>query len=97
MLVVSIFGFLAGGVWVGLTLAGTAWLGMELFSNRPAGDAMAITIWGAASSWPLTALPLFLWMGEILFRSRLSQDRSEERRVGKECVSTGRSGLSPDQ
>ncbi len=74
MLVVSIFGLLAGGVWVGLTLAGTAWLGMELFSSRPAGDAMAITIWGASSSWTLTALPLFLWMGEILFRSRLSQD-----------------------
>lgn len=74
LLVVSIFGFLASGVWVGLTLAGTAWLGMELFSSRPAGDAMAITIWGASSSWTLTALPLFLWMGEILFRSRLSQD-----------------------
>ncbi len=74
LLVVSIFGFLACGVWVGLTLAGTAWLGMELFSSRPAGDAMAITIWGASSSWTLTALPLFLWMGEILFRSRLSQD-----------------------
>ncbi|NYT60895.1 TRAP transporter large permease subunit [Alcaligenaceae bacterium] len=74
LLILSIFGFLAGGVWVGLTLAGAAWLGMELFSNRPAGDAMAITIWGAASSWTLTALPLFLWMGEILFRSRLSQD-----------------------
>src|SRR5690554_4830328 len=74
LLIVSIFGFLASGVWVGLTLAGTAWLGMELFSSRPAGDAMAITIWGASSSWTLTALPLFLWMGEILFRSRLSQD-----------------------
>jgi len=74
LLVVSLFGFLAGGVWVGLTLAGTAWLGMELFSTRPAGDAMAITIWGASSSWTLTALPLFLWMGEILFRTRLSQD-----------------------
>src|SRR3546814_11439237 len=73
LLIASIFGFLACGTWVGLTLAGTAWLGMELFSNRPAGDAMAITIWGAASSWTLTALPLFLWMGEILFRSRLSQ------------------------
>ncbi|NYT36623.1 TRAP transporter large permease subunit [Allopusillimonas soli] len=74
VLVLSIFGFLACGVWVGLTLAGTAWLGMAMFSSRPAGDAMAITIWGAASSWTLTALPLFLWMGEILFRSRLSQD-----------------------
>jgi len=74
MLVISIIGFLACGVWVGLTLAGAAWLGMEVFSARSAGDAMAITIWGAASSWTLTALPLFLWMGEILFRTRLSQD-----------------------
>lgn len=74
LLVISIFGFLASGVWVGLTLAGTAWLGMEIFASRPAGDAMAITIWGAASSWTLTALPLFLWMGEILFRTRLSTD-----------------------
>ncbi|HWS05036.1 MAG TPA: TRAP transporter large permease subunit, partial [Burkholderiaceae bacterium] len=42
--------------------------------SRPAGDAMAVTIWGSASSWTLTALPLFIWMGEILFRTRLSQD-----------------------
>ncbi|MDM9557826.1 TRAP transporter large permease [Bordetella petrii] len=74
LLVVSIFVLLGCGVWVGLTLAGTAWIGMELFSSRPAGDAMAVTIWGAASSWTLTALPLFLWMGEILFRTRLSED-----------------------
>jgi C4-dicarboxylate transporter, DctM subunit len=47
---------------------------MELFSSRPAGDAMAVTIWGTASSWTLTALPLFVWMGEILFRTRLSED-----------------------
>lgn len=47
---------------------------MALFSTRPAGDAMAVTIWGTASSWTLTALPLFVWMGEILFRTRLSED-----------------------
>ena len=74
LLVISIFTLLGCGVWVGLTLAGTAWIGMEIFSSRPAGDAMAVTIWGAASSWTLTALPLFLWMGEILFRTRLSED-----------------------
>jgi tripartite ATP-independent transporter DctM subunit len=61
-------------VWIGLTLSGVAWIGMQLFSSRPAGDAMAVTIWGSASSWTLTALPLFVWMGEILFRTRLSQD-----------------------
>jgi tripartite ATP-independent transporter DctM subunit len=47
---------------------------MELFTSRPAGDAMATIIWTASSSWSLTALPLFIWMGEILFRTRLSED-----------------------
>ena len=72
LLIVSLFALLGSGVWIGLTLAGVAWIGMELFSSRPAGDAMALTIWGSASSWTLTALPLFVWMGEILFRTKLS-------------------------
>ena len=74
LLVLSLFLILGSGVWIGLTLSGVAWIGMQLFSSRPAGDAMAVTIWGSASSWTLTALPLFIWMGEILFRTRLSQD-----------------------
>lgn len=73
LLIVSLFALLGSSVWIGLTLAGVAWIGMELFSSRPAGDAMAVTIWGAASSWTLTALPLFVWMGEILFRTKLSE------------------------
>ena len=74
LLVVALFALLGSGVWIGLALAGVAWIGMTLFSSRPAGDAMAVTIWGTASSWTLTALPLFVWMGEILFRTRLSED-----------------------
>jgi tripartite ATP-independent transporter DctM subunit len=74
LLVVALFVLLGTGVWIGLALAGVAWIGMELFSARPAGDAMAVTIWGSSSSWTLTALPLFVWMGEILFRTRLSED-----------------------
>ncbi|MEO5733223.1 MAG: TRAP transporter large permease subunit [Rubrivivax sp.] len=74
LLVVALFAILGSGVWIGLTLSGVAWIGMALFSSRPAGDAMAVTIWGSSSSWTLTALPLFVWMGEILFRTRLSQD-----------------------
>jgi C4-dicarboxylate transporter DctM subunit len=74
LLIASLFLILASGVWIGLTLSGVAWIGMQLFSSRPAGDAMAVTIWGSASSWTLTALPLFIWMGEILFRTRLSED-----------------------
>jgi C4-dicarboxylate transporter DctM subunit len=73
LLIVALFALLGSGVWIGLTLAGVAWIGMQLFSSRPAGDAMAITVWGAASSWTLTALPLFVWMGEILFRTKLSE------------------------
>ncbi|OYU13314.1 MAG: C4-dicarboxylate ABC transporter permease [Comamonadaceae bacterium PBBC1] len=74
LLVLTLFLILGSGVWIGLTLSGVAWIGMQMFSARPAGDAMAVTIWGSASSWTLTALPLFIWMGEILFRTRLSQD-----------------------
>ncbi|MCO5123422.1 MAG: TRAP transporter large permease subunit [Rhizobacter sp.] len=74
LLIAALFLILASGVWIGLTLSGVAWIGMELLSTRPAGDAMAVTIWGSSSSWTLTALPLFIWMGEILFRTRLSQD-----------------------
>ena len=74
LLVLTLFLILASGVWIGLALSGVAWVGMQMFSARPAGDAMAMTIWGSASSWTLTALPLFIWMGEILFRTRLSQD-----------------------
>ncbi|HXF45780.1 MAG TPA: TRAP transporter large permease subunit [Burkholderiaceae bacterium] len=73
-LIAALFILLGTGVWIGLALMGVAWLGMELFSTRPAGDAMAVTVWGSASSWTLTALPLFVWMGEILFRTRLSED-----------------------
>ncbi|MGP1628790.1 MAG: TRAP transporter large permease [Giesbergeria sp.] len=74
LLVATLFLILGSGVWIGLTLSGVAWIGMQLFASRPAGDAMAVTIWGSSSSWTLTALPLFIWMGEILFRTRLSQD-----------------------
>ncbi len=68
-----LFTLLGTGVWVGLALMGVAWVGMELFT-RPVGDVMLTTIWSASSSWTLTALPLFIWMGEILFRTRLSED-----------------------
>jgi len=71
---VALFALLGGSVWVGLALMGVAWLGMELFTTRPAGDAMLTTIWASSSSWTLTALPLFIWMGEILYRTRLSED-----------------------
>ncbi len=69
-----LFLFLGSGIWVGLALLGVAFVGMELFTTRPVGDTMITTIWTSSSSWTLTALPLFIWMGEVLYRTRLSED-----------------------
>jgi len=66
--------FLGTGIWVALSMVGVSAIGMLFFTSRPVGDAMATTIWGTSSSWTLTALPLFVWMGEILFRTKLSEN-----------------------
>ena len=73
-LIVVLLVVLGSGLWIGLSLLGVALMAMELFTHRPVGDSMALTVWGSTSSWTLTALPLFLWMGEILFRTKLSED-----------------------
>jgi len=73
-LILALFAVLGSGLWIGLSLLAVALVGMELFTSRPVGDSMMLTIWSHTSSWTLTALPLFLWMGEILFRSKLSSD-----------------------
>ncbi len=69
--------FLGTGVWVAISMIGVSAIGMMLFTSRPVGDAMATTIWSTSSSWTLTALPLFVWMGEILFRTKLSKNLFE--------------------
>jgi len=66
--------FLGSGVWVAISMIGVSSIGMLIFTTRPVGDAMATTMWGTSSSWILTALPLFVWMGEILFRTKLSEN-----------------------
>ena len=66
--------FLGSGIWVGISMIGVSTIGMMMFTSRPVGDAMATTMWSMASSWSLTALPLFVWMGEILFRTKLSEN-----------------------
>jgi len=65
---------LTAGLWVALSLLGVGLAGLVLFTSAPAGTVMATTVWGASGNWALTALPLFIWMAEILFRTRLSDD-----------------------
>ncbi len=69
-----LFLLLGSGVWVGLSLMGVAWVVFLLFTEAPAGDAMITVVWSGSISWTLIALPLFIWMGEILYRTRLSED-----------------------
>ncbi len=72
-LIVIMIVLLGAGVWIGLALIGVSIAATAVYSTRMPGDAMATTIFGSLSSWTLTALPLFIWMGEILFRSRISE------------------------
>src|SRR5688572_31255750 len=66
---------LAGGVWIAIALMACGFVGMQFIGgNIPAGSVLATTIWGNAASWTLAALPLFIWMGEILFRTKLSEE-----------------------
>ncbi len=65
---------LASGVWVAVSLFAIGIFAIALFSSAPTGPIMATTSWGQSWSWSLTALPLFIWMGEILFRTKLSED-----------------------
>ncbi|MEE9590558.1 MAG: TRAP transporter large permease subunit [Hyphomicrobiaceae bacterium] len=74
VLVATLFILLGSGLWVAFSLLGVGLVGMLVFSDAPAGQVLATTAWGASNSWALAALPLFIWMGEILFRSRLSDD-----------------------
>ncbi len=65
---------LASGIWVALSLLIVAMAMMGLFTTAPMGSLIASTLWDASWGWALTSLPLFIWMGEILFRSNLSAD-----------------------
>ena len=65
---------LASGIWVAVSLTAVGFVALAVFSPAPAGSLLASTVWDASWNWALTALPLFIWMGEILFRTRLSED-----------------------
>ena len=76
LLVVMLF-LLAGGVWIAMTLAICGWIGLAFFTNTLPGKNLFTAFWGSNASWTLAALPMFIWMGEILFRTRLSEEMFE--------------------
>ena len=74
LLVVVMLGALALGLWVAFSLSAVALVALATKPAIHAAQVLATSFWSASTSWDLTALPMFIWMGEILFRSRLSED-----------------------
>src|SRR6201988_5079474 len=68
---------LVGGVWIAIALAAVAWLGLQLFTNTPPEVNLFQAFWGSSANWTIAALPLFIWMGEILYRTKLSDEMFE--------------------
>lgn len=68
---------LAGGVWIAMTLAIVGWVGQAFFTHTLPGKNLFSAFWESNASWELAALPLFIWMGEILFRTKLSEEMFE--------------------
>ena len=68
---------LAGGVWIAIAMGAVAWLGLQFFTASPPEVNLFQAFWGSNASWTIAALPLFVWMGEILFRTRLSEEMFE--------------------
>jgi tripartite ATP-independent transporter DctM subunit len=69
--------FLSGGIWIAMTLAICGWIGQAFFVNTEPGKNLFSAFWETNASWELAALPLFIWMGEILFRTKLSEEMFE--------------------
>ena len=77
VLLVVLIALLLMGVWIALALGCVAWLGLALFTSTPPDVNLFQSFWGTMASWNLAALPLFIWMGEILYRTRLSEEMFE--------------------
>src|SRR5436853_7757905 len=68
---------LIGGVWIAIALATVAWFGLQFFTTTPPDVNLFQSFWGSSASWTLAALPMFIWMGEILYRTKLSEELFE--------------------
>src|SRR6478736_1641004 len=77
LLLVIMMVLLSGGVWIAMTLAICGWVGQAFFTTTATGNNLFSAFWESNASWELAALPLFIWMGEILFRSKLSEEMFE--------------------
>jgi tripartite ATP-independent transporter DctM subunit len=77
VLTVILLVLLLGGVWIAVALAAVAWFGLQFFTSTPPEVNLFQSFWSSSANWTIAALPLFVWMGEILFRTKLSEEMFE--------------------
>ncbi len=77
VLMLLLFAVLGSGVWIALALGICGFVAILTTASTPPGQVLATSLWSASNSWDLTALPMFIWMGEILYRTKLSDDMFE--------------------
>ncbi len=69
----TVFGFLLSGVWIALSLVATAGISLELFTNLPVGKIWSQALWNSLNNWALAALPMFIFLGEMIMRTKMSE------------------------
>jgi tripartite ATP-independent transporter DctM subunit len=67
-----LIGLIVGGMWVQFAVAGAGLYYIWLLKGFAGWKALGIVSWGAANSFTLAAIPLFVLMAEILLGSGLS-------------------------
>ncbi len=73
LLLVLLCFFLGAGLWISMSLAAVGYVAMAAVHPSP-GLFLASAMWESSGSWTLAALPMFILMGEILFRTKLSEE-----------------------
>ncbi len=69
----TVFAFLLSGTWIALSLLATAGISLELFTNMPVSKIWAQALWNSLNNWALAALPMFIFLGEMIMRTRMSE------------------------
>jgi tripartite ATP-independent transporter DctM subunit len=73
LLLILLCVLLGTGLWIPMSLAVVGYIAMMAVHPQP-GLFLASSMWESTGSWTLAALPMFVWMGEILFRTKLSEE-----------------------
>lgn len=66
--------FLGSSLWIGISLLLVGIAGFILFTSTPPLTVLSNILWNSTNSSTMMALPLFIFMGEILFRSKISEN-----------------------